>query len=281
MQLPSESVRISGPQLALVLADLKPFVCGSLTLQRRFVSLADLPGFSAERRARQVELEAEGQQPHLALLAFWQRLNHIGQRTGQAKYRLSLDLFEARVCSAALRLAMRRCAPRPASAIPNSAEMSRRRSQLLKKVENLVRRLKRQLKAQAGEAVSANFSRVFDDFRGSILNVLFHRQPACLKPVSLRRFHQIVIDKAVKLAREGLLELGTDADLAQLRPLVRRLLRYNRRDRPYYYFSIPELSNDMAAAKKRLVNFIQGCWKKQNSRPRKVTKIGRTTNGKT
>ena len=98
VDLPTVSTRITGRQRSLLLADVKPCVCGSLTIEANFRSLADLPEFSPEQRAQQLEFEREQEQPHIALIAFFRRLNAIAQRGDQDRYRLPVNLFEARIC---------------------------------------------------------------------------------------------------------------------------------------------------------------------------------------
>jgi len=266
--------------MSLLLADLKPCVCGSLTSELNSQSLANLPFFTAERRAQQLELEREQRQPYIALKEFWSRLNAIAQN-GHNRSRFHLNLFEALICAAALRLAMRKRKPRsdPASAIPNTPEMSRRRSQLLRRVENLARQLQRKLRTEAGEKVSTEFVQRMREYLNSVFGALFHRLPKWAKPPSLRKFYQTVLDEACRLAIERLADMGIrEPDAAEVRRLVRRYLTYSRRGRTG--FSIQWISTNPDVVRRVLATFITESWAKQE-RKQQRRKRSRRTNDKT
>ncbi len=73
----------------------------------------------------------------------WARLKALDS-THQTSYRLSLDIFEVGLCITAVRAAARTkgCSV-PLSSIPNNAASNLRRSQLVGRLENYERRLKR------------------------------------------------------------------------------------------------------------------------------------------
>jgi hypothetical protein len=264
VDLPSASIRISDRQLRLLIADVKPIVCASLTIKAGWFSLADLPGFTAERRRHQLDIERPRQLLDAALIAFWRRLNRMSG-SGQSRHRLQLDYFEANACAIGLRLGRRVRKPDPASSIPNTPEMSLARSQFLRRVENLIRRLKRKLTTEAGERAAADLKRLFDDYRRGIMNALYPRWPDWVHTGALRQVYKSFVEHAVGLAVEGLLELGVpNGDPDELRLLVRRFLTYCRRGRTG--LSVLDLVRDPATAKMRLVSFIRKCRKKQSAK---------------
>ena len=275
---PSSPVRISSGQLGLLIADLKPLVCGSLTVQLNSMSLVDLLNFTGERRSRQVEFERQQQQPHDALIEFWRQLNAIAQRGDQRRHRVRLNLFEARVCATALRLGRRRRRPDPASSVPNTPEMNSSRLRLLRRLENLGRQLQRRFRAEAGNSVCAEFKQSLVDFRDAIFARLFNRTPSWVHPTSMRKAYVVIVDEACRLACEGLSVMGvTDIESQQVRRLIRRFLAYRRRGR--ISFSIRDLSDKSSFTKLRLANFILESRAKQD-RKRETNNDNRRSNAK-
>lgn len=261
--LPSEMLRISRRQVQLLLADVKPIVCGSLTVEAGFFSLSNLPGFSPERRARQLEFERQNQQPHLELLAFYRRLSAVvAGHAGQNRYRICLNEFEARAGAVALRLGRRKRKPDPASSITNTPEMDRRRSRLLRRLVNLSRRLHRKFEAEAGKVAYAEFCKSFADYRDRILDRLYPSRKNRLHRGGSRRPWVAIVDDACQLACQGLKELGyEDTTPQKIRPLIRRFLAYARRGR--IRFSIYDLYDISPFTRLRLADFIVKSWEKQ------------------
>ncbi len=234
------------------------------------MSLADLPEFSPEQRAQQLEFEREQEQPHIALTAFWRRLNAIPQADDQRRPRLRLNLFEARICAMGLRLGKRKRRSDPPSSIGNTREMDRRRSRLLHRIENLSRKLQRQFEAAAGRAASSQFSQLFADYRDAIYARLFHWRPTWFQSPSVRKSFIVILDEACKLACQGLNEMGyTETTPAEIRPLIRRFLAYSRRGR--IRFSVRDLSDRSPFTRLFLANFIVDSWAKRDRKQNHAT----------
>jgi hypothetical protein len=249
-------LRISDVQLSLLIADLKPFVCGALTVHMRVDSVSRLPWLSTNPQAEQFDE---------SLLALWRRLNALTCLSEQRRYGLHLDLFEASVSVSSLRLGMRQRRTDPPSAIPSDAPTSRRRGKLLRRIENLRRRLKRILKAEAGLEGEAQFSRCFAEYRGPILAELFRRLPKWARLTGIKKRYSTIVDYGVRLAMEGLNDVGVrNPDVKDVRRLVKRFLAYTRRNRTG--LSIRDFSTDPSHTKMRLATFIQRCWKKNASK---------------
>jgi len=240
-------------------------------------SFADPPGFSPERRAEQLELEQEQKHPHIALINFWRRVNAIAQRGNQERHRFSLNLFEARLCAIALRLGRRKRKSDPPSSIDNTRDMDLRRSRLLRRIENLSRKLQRQFEAAAGIGASIDFNLFVADYRDGIYTQLFHWLPKWCKVRSIRKLFIVIVDETCKLACRGLDEMGyPDTTPAEIRPLIRRFLAYSRRGR--IRFSVRDLSDPTPFTRLLIANFIVDSWAKQD-RKQKGNNLNRSHNG--
>ena len=215
---------------------------------------------------------------HDDLIVFWRRLNAMTLPPERGRYRLRLDLFDVAAIVTALRLGMRRHRRTdPPSSIPNTIPAARSRSQLVCRVGNLRRRLRRAYIKEVGEQAAGNFSRSFADYRDAIVAELFHRVPKWAHESGTRIYYQTVVDHVVTLAVEGLHDIGyDDPDMKDVLHLARQFLAYTRRGRTGLSFM--DLRNDQFLSKIRLTTFIRSRWAKReiarskNEQTRSITR---------
>jgi len=248
----SHPIRISRPQLELLNADLQPLAWRVLTTMRSqwffdaLPSDCDRPLFVYWHK-RLVKLRLE--------------LESLVSARRQSHYRLSLDVIVVGICITAVRAAMRtKGRSTPASSIPNIAAARRRRAELLRRLENYERQLRRRFRNEWGNpAGCARLIHQFALYRKALVREFFRPLPVFLKDQPILR--RELFESLVKVAEDGLKKSGSEIPPPkELRKLVSRWLRKVRLIRESV--GIPDLLRDPSLAKSRLIPFIQTMWAK-------------------
>ena len=248
LQLPSESIRISRGQLEILAADVHPLFFSMLTLKNTNVGLYVAPS--------DYDLDM--------FVTFQTRLERLSSRLSasysdsqQSRFRVKLDLFEVSLSVAGMRAA-RRTKSEPArlgSAIPNVGKAKQRRSELLRRLENCERRLRRRVDRQPVQSrdkilLLQHLAR----YRKLVVHELFY----CDKPTPspLAYLKRQMYETLVGFAKDGLTKGGIELPPEkELRALVRLFLQQVR----CYKSSVTylQLLGDESLGKVPLLEFIK------------------------
>ena len=246
------SLRISRAQLHILIADLEPLMLqarGNATDRRVFKKVFPwlLPP------APVTKMSYAG---HKHLIDLWDRLRELSSGPQQSRYRLTLDVFEAALCSSALRAARRtKGDPVLRSTVLNLGKAKQRRAELLSRMENYRRQLQRRFKAELDNpARAAKLQAGFDRYRKTLVRELLRRIP--IVPTNFARMERELFETLVTSAQEGLNEAGSEIPPArELRRLVSGWLRRVRNFRAG--IGMRELFSDPSIGKGPLTTFIQ------------------------
>lgn len=252
------SMRISRAQLEVLIADLEPLVWLSRTNAANRKFLREFPSFLLP-----VPLPRISSAGHKRLLQLWTRLEHLSSGPQQSRHRLAFDVFEAALCSTALRAAMRvRSQPCLRPTVRNVGNSKRRRIELLHRMENYLRQIRRRFKAEMDNSARATkLLAEFDRYRRTLVRELFRHYP--LVPNRFKALKRRLFQTLVTIAEEGLKEAGSEVPPAkELRKLVSRWLRDVRRFRADV--APLDLLREPPVGKRCLVTFIQTRWARMN-----------------
>ena len=249
------SIRISAPQLELLVADLTP-------LYKRMLSL------QSNHRLLQSSGSVRGGPPfedcHLLTARLWKELSALKCGHTQERYRLKFLIFEGGLCITAVRAAMRtRGCSVPRSEIPNTGVTRTRRSELLRILENYQRQLHRRFECGDYPSVTQLHAR-FAQYRKMMVHELF--RPLSTMPHGLRDLRRQLFTSLVTIAEEGLREaLSAVPPDKQLRKLISQWLQDVLRHRSDITMS--SLLSDPTIGKEPLVRYIQRRWAKMSPVP--------------
>jgi hypothetical protein len=248
----SYSIRVNRPQLEVLVGDLR-------RLSWRMRGFGDDPQFwrdLSEEYDEDIFVACNE-----CLWKLWVRLDKLKSKVQQSRYRLSLDYLEVGLCVTALR-AMRRTRgrPWPGSMTDDPTAVKRRRSGLIRTLENCERRLQRRFKHnERNPELSERMLHQFSLYRKRIVHEFF--KPDGSNGLAATK-HSLFLT-LVKLAEDGLREAGHEAPPnKELRKLVSRWLRDVRRYRVALGQRI--LYHDPSIAKSRLIPFVEKAWNKMN-----------------
>jgi len=170
-----------------------------------------------------------------------------------------MDVFVVGICITAVRAAMRtRGRSTPASTIPNVAAARRRRAELLRRLENYERQLRRRFRNEVDNPEGcARLIHQFSLYRKALVRELF--RPLRVVPNGLQILERALFESLVKVAEDGLKESGSDIPPSrELRRLVSHWLRKVRLSRAAV--AIPDLLEDPVVGKPYLVQFVRRRW---------------------
>jgi hypothetical protein len=249
------SIRISAPQLELLVADLTP-------LYRRMLLLRS--NHSMSRALGSVRGDLPFEDCQLLTARLWKELSALKCDHTQERYRLKLLIFEAGLCITAVRAAMRtRGCSVPRSEIPNTGVARTRRSELLRKLENYQRQLYRRNECGDSPTVVQLHAR-FAQYRKMMVHELFRPLPT--KPRGCKDLRRRVFKSLVTIAEEGLKEAFSAVPPdKQLRKLVSQWLQDVLRYRSD--ITMRPLLSDPSIGKEPLVRYIQRRWAKMSPVP--------------
>jgi hypothetical protein len=242
------SIRISRPQLTLLVEDLHPLfwrMLATMCGENFFDTLSSDcdPSFLVIC--------------HHLLRQLWKRVDRLHSARKQTKYLLTLNVFEAGLCITAVRAAMRtKGTPTPASSIRNTFATRSQRAQLVQELENYERRLRRRLKRDTGSS-SAKLLDQFAQYRKVVVHELFRPLPTL--PRGLATLKRRLFQKLVMIAEDGLKETGAEIPPAkELRRMVGQWVQDVRRTR--VDIGLPALLRDPFVGKQSLVASIRRKW---------------------
>jgi hypothetical protein len=245
----SPSIRISRPQLDLLIADLQPLVqrmLATMCFQRFFDALpsdCDRRLFvSCHKRLKKLCLELES----------------LKSARQQTHYSLSLDVYLVGICITAVRAAMRtRGRSTPASNIPNTGAARQRRTELLRRLENYERQLRRRFQNEVDNPEGcARLIHQFALYRKALVRELF--RPLRVVPNGLQILERALFESLVRIAENGLKESGNNIPRRELRRLVSHWLRKVRLSRAAV--AIPDLLENPVVGEPYLVEFVRRSW---------------------
>ncbi len=250
------SIRISAPQLELLVADLTPLYGRMLSLQ-------------SNHRLLQSSGSVRGDPPfedcHRLTATLWKELSALKCAHTQERYRLKLLIFEGGLCITAVRAAMRtRGCSVPRSEIPNTGVTRTRRSELLRILENYQRQLHRRIECGDYPSVAQLHAR-FAQYRKMMVHELF--RPLSTMPRGLRDLRRQLFTSLVTIAEEGLKEAFSAVPPdKQLRKLISQWLQDVLRHRSD--ITMRPLLSDPTIGKEPLVRYIQRRWAKMSPAPK-------------
>jgi len=250
------SIRISASQLELLVADLDPLHW--VMLRVLGIGFPDAPCFDRG--------PAAFEDCHIFVKRLWKRLHTLKSGPKQKRYRLKLDVFEVALCIRALRAPMRkRGLLVPHSNIPNTPLVRRRRLELLRRLENYERVLRRRIHQLRDDSryVAEPLDRYVRYFK-LLIHELF--RPVLGKPRGLQIRRRQMFESLVTIAEESFKGAGGEIPPdKQLRKLISQwiqdVLRY-RSD-----VTISTLLENPSAGKEPLLRYIQRRWARINPAP--------------
>ena len=193
------------------------------------------------------------------LQQLWRRLNALQSAKQHSRHRISLDVFEVGICIAAVRAAMRtKGRSNVPFRVPKTPAARRRRAELLRRLENYQRQLRRRFQREWDNPKGcARLLYQFSLYHKALVHELF--RPRSVLPTGLRRVERQLFPTLVTMAEEGLKEIGDEIPPArELRSLVSQWLRNVRLSRVAVAYR--DLLNDPTVGEPYLVEFVGRRW---------------------